>query len=79
MTYTSSEGKAIYLKNLKNSLNMTDSDANLEQLEKQAEAFAKSIEEILPKLIVEVPAFGLASPPGIAGGPVTGSAVGTVS
>ena len=79
MAYTSSEGKAIYLKNLKNSLNMTDSDSNQENLDKQAEAFAKSIEEILPLILVTVPSLGLASPPGIAGGPVIGSAVGKLS
>lgn len=79
MTYTSAAGKTIYKKNLMQSLNMTDSDSNSEQLDKQAEAFAKSIEEILPLLLVSVPSLGLISPPGIQGGAVLGAAIGTVS
>ncbi|MGY3805508.1 hypothetical protein ACWNT8_15695 (plasmid) [Pigmentibacter ruber] len=64
MPYTSADGKAIYLKNLKISLNMSDSDANQEILDKQAEAFAKSIEEILPLILVTVSPLGLANPAG---------------
>ncbi len=79
MAYTSALGKQIYKKNLMQSLNMTDSDSNSEQLDKQAEAFAKSIEEILPLILVTVPSLGLISPPGIAGGPVAGSAIGILS
>lgn len=79
MPYTSADGKAIYLKNLKISLNMSDSDANQEILDKQAEAFAKSIEEILPLILVTVPSLGLVSPAGIQGGPVIGSATGKLS
>ena len=79
MTYTSAAGKAIYLKNLKSSLNMIDSDSNPEQLSKQAEAFAKSIEEILPLILVTVPSVGLISPPGTQGGAVLGSAIGKLS
>lgn len=75
MPYTSADGKAIYLKNLKNSLNMSDSDANQEILDKQAEAFAKSIEEILPLILVTVNGTGLANP----AGDVKGIAMGKLS
>lgn len=79
MAYTSAIGKQIYKKNLMQSLNMTHSDSNSEQLDKQVEAFAKSIEEILPLILVTVPSFGLISPPGIQGGAVLGSAIGKLS
>lgn len=79
MPYTSDAGKAIYLKNLRNSLNMNDSDSDQQILQKQAEAFAKSIEEILPLILVTVPSLGLVSPAGIQGGPVIGSATGKLS
>ncbi|WP_186650113.1 hypothetical protein [Fluviispira vulneris] len=76
MPYSSSIGKQIYKKNLLSALNMTDKDANMLILDKQAEAFAKSIDEILPLLIVTVPSTGLNAPS--SGGPVIGVATGTI-
>ena len=55
---------------------MTDKDANMAILDKQAEAFAKSIEEILPLLVVTVPSAGLNAPS--SGGPVIGVATVTI-
>ncbi|RDB37398.1 MAG: hypothetical protein DCC88_00285 [Spirobacillus cienkowskii] len=75
MPYTIDIGKAIYKKNLMSSLNMKDSDANQQMLDKQAEAFAKAIQEILPLILVQVPSAGLVAP----NGAVAGLAIGKLS
>ena len=53
---------------------------NQEILDKQAEAFAKINEEILPLILVTVPSLGLVSPAGNSKiSPVIGSATGKLS
>ena len=43
-----------------------------------ASQMATAIDNYIKSATVEVPALGLASPPGVAGGPVTGKATGSI-